>query len=70
MIGATAHYATPELDEGPIIAQAVAQVSHHDSVEDLRRSGRELERNVLANAVRAHLEDRILVTGNRTVVFR
>ena len=70
MIGATAHYATPDLDEGPIITQAVAEVDHCDSVVDLRRTGRELERSVLARAVHAHLEDRVLVTGNRTIVFR
>ena len=69
LIGATAHYATADLDEGPIIDQDVARVSHRDSVEDLVRKGRELERNVLARAVRWHLEDRILVDGNRTVVF-
>ena len=70
MIGATAHYATPDLDEGPIITQTVAEVDHCDSVVDLRRTGRELERSVLARAVHAHLEDRVLVTGNRTIVFR
>jgi formyltetrahydrofolate deformylase len=69
LIGATAHYATAELDEGPIIEQDVARVSHRDSVEDMVRKGRELERNVLARALRWHLEDRILVHGNRTVVF-
>jgi formyltetrahydrofolate deformylase len=69
LIGATAHYATADLDEGPIIDQDVARVSHRDSVEDLVRKGRELERSVLARAVRWHLEDRILVDGNRTVVF-
>lgn len=70
VIGATAHYVTPVLDDGPIIAQAVGDVSHHDTVADLRRRGRDLERRVLSDAVRAHLEDRILVTNNRTVVFR
>ena len=69
MIGATAHYATPELDAGPIIAQAVDRASHRDSVTDLRRTGRELERRVLNEAVHAHLEDRVLITGNRTIVF-
>jgi formyltetrahydrofolate deformylase len=68
-IGATAHYVTDELDAGPIIHQDVAHVTHRDSVEDLARLGREVERRVLARAVRWHLEDRILVDGNRTVVF-
>jgi formyltetrahydrofolate deformylase len=68
-IGATAHYVTEELDAGPIIHQDVAHVTHRDTVEDLVRLGREVERRVLARAVRWHLEDRILVDGNRTVVF-
>ena len=68
-IGATAHYVTEELDAGPIIHQDVAHVTHRDSVEDLVRLGREVERRVLARAVRWHLEDRILVDGGRTVVF-
>lgn len=69
VIGATAHYVTRELDEGPIIEQAVQPVSHRDSVEDLVRKGRDLERSVLSNAVRYHLEDRVLVYANKTVVF-
>jgi len=69
LIGATAHYATTDLDEGPIIDQDVARCSHRDSVEDLVRKGRDLEKVVLARAVRWHLEDRILVYGNKTVVF-
>ena len=69
LIGATAHYATPDLDEGPIIAQDVARCSHRDSVADLIRKGRDLEKLVLARAVRAHLDDRVLVYGNKTVVF-
>ena len=69
LIGATAHYATEDLDEGPIIEQDVARVSHQDSVQDLVRKGRDLERNVLSRAVRWHLEDRVLVYGNKTVVF-
>jgi formyltetrahydrofolate deformylase len=69
LIGATAHYATADLDEGPIIEQDVARCSHRDSVEDLVRRGRDLEKLVLARAVRRHLEDRILVYGNKTVVF-
>ncbi len=68
-IGATAHYVTDELDAGPIIHQDVAHVTHRDTAEDLARLGMEVERRVLARAVRWHLEDRILVDGNRTVVF-
>jgi formyltetrahydrofolate deformylase len=68
-IGATAHYVTEELDAGPIIHQDVAHVTHRDTVKDLVSLGREVERRVLARAVRWHLEDRILVDGNRTVVF-
>ena len=68
-IGATAHYVTEELDAGPIIHQDVAHVTHRDSVEDLALLGREVERRVLARAVRWHLEDRVLVDGSRTVVF-
>ena len=69
LIGATAHYATVDLDEGPIIEQDVIRVSHRDSVEDLVRKGRDVERIVLSRAVRWHLEDRVLVYGNKTVVF-
>jgi formyltetrahydrofolate deformylase len=69
LIGATAHYVTEALDEGPIIEQDVRRVSHRDSVADLVQTGREIERAVLARAVRAHLEDRVLVFGNKTVVF-
>jgi formyltetrahydrofolate deformylase len=69
LIGATAHYATTDLDEGPIIEQDVVAVSHRDGVEDLVRQGRDVERMVLARAVRAHLEDRIIALGRRTVVF-
>jgi formyltetrahydrofolate deformylase len=69
LIGATAHYATADLDEGPIIAQDVAPVSHRDAVADLVRKGRDLETVVLARAVRAHLEHRTLVYGNKTIVF-
>ena len=68
-IGATAHYVDEELDAGPIIHQDVAHVSHRDTVDDLVRLGREVERRVLARAVRLHFEDRILVDGERTVVF-
>jgi formyltetrahydrofolate deformylase len=69
IIGATAHYVTQDLDEGPIIEQDVVQVSHRDEVTDLIRKGKDLERVVLARAVRLHLQNRVLVYGNRTVVF-
>jgi formyltetrahydrofolate deformylase len=69
LIGATAHYATIDLDEGPIIDQDVARCSHRDAISDLIRKGRDLEKQVLARAVRWHLDDRILVYGNKTVVF-
>lgn len=69
MIGATAHYATAELDEGPIIEQDVERVTHEDSPEDLSRIGRDIERIVLARAVKAHLEHRIIISGRRTIVF-
>ena len=70
MIGATAHYVTADLDEGPIISQDVEHVSHLDTADDLVRKGRDIERRVLARAVRWHLEGRTFVAGNRTVVFR
>ncbi|MEC4984084.1 MAG: formyltetrahydrofolate deformylase [Oscillatoria sp. PMC 1068.18] len=69
IIGATAHYVTSDLDEGPIIEQDVIPVTHRDNVKDLIRKGRDLERLVLARAVRLHLQNRVLVYGNRTVVF-
>jgi formyltetrahydrofolate deformylase len=69
LIGATAHYVTAELDQGPIIAQDVVQVSHRDSVDDLVRKGRDLEKTVLARAVDLHLRNRVVVYGNKTVVF-
>jgi formyltetrahydrofolate deformylase len=69
IIGATAHYVTADLDEGPILDQEVSRVSHRDSVADLTRKGRDLETIVLARAVRAHLEHRVLVYGSKTVVF-
>ena len=69
VIGATAHYVTAELDAGPIIAQDVGRVTHRDTVEDFVRRGRELEVTVLASAVAAHLEHRIIVAGDRTIVF-
>ncbi len=69
IIGATAHYVTSELDQGPIIEQDVCRVTHRDRVEDLVRKGRELERQVLTRAVKLHLERRVLIHGNRTIVF-
>ena len=69
IIGATAHYATEDLDEGPIIEQDVMQVGHRDTVDDLVRKGRDLEEIVLARAVRRHVERRVLVYGRKTVVF-
>jgi formyltetrahydrofolate deformylase len=69
IIGATAHYVTEELDGGPIIEQDVQRVSHRDNVEDLKRIGRHIERIVLARAVSWHVEDRIIVHNNKTVVF-
>ena len=69
LIGATAHYATRDLDEGPIISQDVVRVTHRHGVDDLVRKGRNLEKLVLAQAVRWHLEGRVLVYGNKTVVF-
>src|SRR5215831_16855746 len=69
LIGATAHYATADLDEGPIIEQDVTRVSHRDDVPDLVRKGRDLEQQVLGRAVRLHLERRVLVEGSRTIVF-
>lgn len=69
LIGATAHYVTADLDQGPIIEQDVERVSHEYTVDQLRELGQDVERNVLARAVRSHLEDRIIVDGHKTVVF-
>jgi formyltetrahydrofolate deformylase len=69
LIGATAHYVTADLDEGPIIEQDVERISHRDTPEDLIRKGRDIERRVLARAVRHHLEDRVILNGRKTVVF-
>ena len=69
LIGATAHYVTSALDEGPIIDQDVERISHRDAPEDLVRKGRDIERRVLARAVRHHLQDRVILNGNKTVVF-
>ncbi len=70
LMGATAHYVTSNLDEGPIIEQDVERISHQDSPEDMVRKGRDIERRVLARAISWHVEDRVLLNGNRTVVFR
>ncbi|MBX7539557.1 formyltetrahydrofolate deformylase [Qipengyuania sphaerica] len=70
MIGASAHYVTADLDEGPIIHQAAEPISHADTPDELVRKGREIESRVLAEAVRLHLEERVLLNGQRTVVFR
>jgi formyltetrahydrofolate deformylase len=69
IIGATSHYVTDELDQGPIIAQSTLPVDHRDTIDDLIRKGRDLERVVLATAVRQHVEDKILVSQNKTIVF-
>jgi formyltetrahydrofolate deformylase len=69
LIGATAHYVTSDLDEGPIIDQDVERISHRDTPDDLVRKGRDIERRVLARAIRYHLEDRVIVNGRKTVVF-
>ena len=69
IIGATAHYVTEELDEGPIIEQDVQRVSHRQGLTELEGIGRDIERTVLARAVRWHLEDRVIVHGNKTFVF-
>jgi formyltetrahydrofolate deformylase len=69
LIGTTAHYVTSDLDEGPIIDQDVERISHRDTPEDLVRKGRDIERRVLARAIRYHLEDRVIPNGRKTVVF-
>ena len=69
LIGATAHYVTSDLDEGPIIEQDVERISHRDTPDDLVRKGRDIERRVLARALRHHLEDRVVLNGKKTVVF-
>jgi len=69
MIGATAHYATADLDEGPIIEQDVERITHESLPEELRQRGRDIERRVLTRAVRAHLEHRVITSGRRTIVF-
>ena len=69
LIGATAHYATADLDEGPIIHQDVTRINHRNSVPDLVRKGKDLEKSVFAQAIRLHLDNRILVYLNKTVIF-
>jgi formyltetrahydrofolate deformylase len=69
LIGATSHYVTEVLDDGPIIEQDVVRISHRDTVDDLIRKGRDLEKVVLSRAVRWHVENRVLLYGNKTVVF-
>jgi len=69
LIGATAHYVTQDLDEGPIIDQDVERISHRDTPDDLVRKGRDIERRVLARAIRYHLDDRVILNGRKTVVF-
>jgi formyltetrahydrofolate deformylase len=70
LIGATCHYVTDELDQGPIIEQDVIRIDHSDSVDDMVRYGKDIEKTVLARGLRYHLEDRVLMHGNKTVVFR
>ncbi|MEJ1958709.1 MAG: formyltetrahydrofolate deformylase [Nitrosomonadales bacterium] len=70
LIGATCHYVTADLDAGPIIEQDIVRIDHGDSVEDMVRYGRDIEKNVLARGLRYHVEDRVLVCGNKTIVFR
>lgn len=70
LIGATCHYVTEDLDQGPIIEQDVIRIDHSDSPEDLVRYGKDIEKTVLARGLRYHLEDRVLIHGNKTVVFR
>ncbi|MNG13257.1 Formyltetrahydrofolate deformylase [compost metagenome] len=69
LIGATSHFVTSDLDEGPIIEQDVERISHRDSADDLVRKGRDIERRVLARAVRAYLEDRVIPNGCKTIIF-
>ena len=69
LIGATSHYVTADLDQGPIIEQETVRCTHRDAVDDLVRKGRDLEKRVLAGAVRYHLEDRIMVYAGKTVIF-
>ena len=68
-MGATAHYVTEDLDEGPIIGQDVVTISHRDSIAEMKRKGRDIEKIVLANAIWSHLNHKVLIYKNRTVVF-
>ena len=70
LTGATCHYVTPDLDAGPIIEQDVIRISHHDSLGDTIRLGRDVEKTVLARGLRYHVEDRVLVQGNKTIVVK
>jgi formyltetrahydrofolate deformylase len=70
LIGATCHYVTEELDAGPIIEQDTVRIDHGDTVDDLVRYGRDIEKTVLSRGLRYHVEDRVLVCGNKTIVFR
>lgn len=70
MIGATSHCVTAELDAGPIIDQDVIRIDHSDAIEDLIRYGKDIEKTILARGLRYHTEDRVLLNGNRTVIFR
>lgn len=70
LIGATSHYVTPDLDAGPIISQDVMDISHRDSKEDLIREGKDIEKRVLVKGLRYHLEDRVIIHGNKTIVFK
>lgn len=69
LIGATCHYVTEDLDAGPIIDQDIMRISHHDTIDDMARKGKDIEKVVLARGLRSHLEDRVLIHGNKTVVF-
>lgn len=69
LIGATSHYVTDDLDEGPIIEQDIMRVNHQDNIQQLKKIGQSIERNVLSKAVKWHLQDRIIVQGNKTIVF-
>ena len=69
LIGATAHYVTSQLDEGPIIEQDIVHINHKHSIKDIIQLGREIERNVLCKAVKSHLEYKIIVYDNKTIVF-
>ena len=70
LIGATCHYVTADLDQGPIIEQDVIRIDHSDSVEDMVRYGKDIEKTVLARGLRNHIEGRVLIHGNKTIVFR